>query len=97
MLLSAFLLIFEMALLLFGQDEVLAVCKKMVVRVEDLMRWSCVQPSCWSSCTKAASCGTNGVHRPQQQEEENGSRSSSGRAERKKRCFQWQSRSDRRR
>lgn len=49
-----------------SQDEVLAVCRKMVVRVEDLMRWSCLQPTCWS---KAASCGTNGVHRPPQNEE----------------------------
>lgn len=37
-----------------------------MVRVEDLMRWSCLQPTCWS---KAASCGTNGVHRPPQNEE----------------------------
>lgn len=52
----------------FGQDEVVAVSRKMVVRVEDLMRWSCVQPSCWSSRAKAATCGTNGIHRPLQAE-----------------------------
>lgn len=57
----------------FGQDEVLAVSRKMVVRVEDLMRWSCVQPSCWSSRAKAAAtCGTNGVHRPLQAEANGG-------------------------
>lgn len=35
-----------------------------MVRVEDLMRWSCAQPSCWSSRAKAATCGTNGIRRP---------------------------------
>ncbi|XP_053188123.1 AT-rich interactive domain-containing protein 5B [Scomber japonicus] len=32
-----------------GEDEVLAVSRKMVVRVEDLVRWSCLEPVGWSS------------------------------------------------
>lgn len=48
------------------QDEVLAVSRKMVVRVEDLVRWSCVQPAGWSSSLKALACGTNGLHKPPQ-------------------------------
>uniref|UniRef100_A0A3B4WI85 BAH domain-containing protein n=1 Tax=Seriola lalandi dorsalis TaxID=1841481 RepID=A0A3B4WI85_SERLL len=35
-----------------GEDEVLAVSRKMVVRVEDLVRWSCARPAGWSSCSK---------------------------------------------
>ncbi|KAM8834473.1 uncharacterized protein ACB058_016067 [Synchiropus picturatus] len=35
-----------------GEDEVLVVARKMVVRVEDLVRWSCGQPSEWSSSLK---------------------------------------------
>lgn len=65
-----------------------------MVRVEDLMRWSCAQPSRWSSCAKAASCGTNGVHRPLQSED---SASSSeplrGKTQSEKRLFQPQFRS----
>lgn len=38
----------------------------MVVRVEDLVQWSCVQPAGWSSCLKVAPCGTNGLHKPPQ-------------------------------
>uniref|UniRef100_A0A667YDU5 Zgc:77151 n=1 Tax=Myripristis murdjan TaxID=586833 RepID=A0A667YDU5_9TELE len=30
-----------------GEDEVLAVSRKMVVRVEDLVRWSCPEPASW--------------------------------------------------
>lgn len=48
------------------QDEVLAVSRKMVVRVEDLVRWSCAQPTGWSSSLKALVCGTNGLHKPPQ-------------------------------
>lgn len=54
-----------------AQDEVLAVSRKMVVRVEDLVRWSCAQPGDWCSGQKGASCGTNGLHRPLQSSEEN--------------------------
>lgn len=61
-----------MANAVFGQDEVLAVSRKMVVRVEDLVRWSCVQPSCWSRRGKAASCGTNGIRRSPQAEDSGG-------------------------
>lgn len=61
-----------MANVVFGQDEVVAVSRKMVVRVEDLVRWSCVQPSCWSSRVKAATCGTNGIRRPPQAEDSDG-------------------------
>lgn len=53
------------------QDEVLAVSRKMVVRVEDLVRWSCPQPADWSRGQKGALCGTNGLHRPLQSSEEN--------------------------
>ncbi|XP_031606149.2 AT-rich interactive domain-containing protein 5B [Oreochromis aureus] len=49
-----------------GEDEVLAVSRKMVVRVEDLVRWSCAQPAGWSSSLKAVACGTNGLHKPPQ-------------------------------
>lgn len=31
-----------------GEDEVLVVSRKMVVRVEDLVRWSCGRPSDWT-------------------------------------------------
>lgn len=48
------------------QDEVLAVSRKMVVRVEDLVQWSCAQPAGWSSSLKALVCGTNGLHKPPQ-------------------------------
>ncbi|XP_029029537.1 AT-rich interactive domain-containing protein 5B isoform X2 [Betta splendens] len=41
-----------------GEDEVLAVSRKMVLRVEDLVRWSCARPAGWSS--------SNGLHRPPQ-------------------------------
>ncbi|KAM9333300.1 uncharacterized protein KZ484_018323 isoform 2-T2 [Pholidichthys leucotaenia] len=46
-----------------GEDEVLAVSRKMVVRVEDLMRWVCAEPTGWSKSPKLP-CGTNGLHRP---------------------------------
>uniref|UniRef100_A0A3Q4HA66 BAH domain-containing protein n=1 Tax=Neolamprologus brichardi TaxID=32507 RepID=A0A3Q4HA66_NEOBR len=49
-----------------GEDEVLAVSRKMVVRVEDLVQWSCAQPAGWSSSLKALVCGTNGLHKPPQ-------------------------------
>ncbi|XP_028323147.1 AT-rich interactive domain-containing protein 5B isoform X2 [Gouania willdenowi] len=47
-----------------GEDEVVAVSRKMVVRVEDLVRWSCEEPFGWSGSTcsvlkEAPSC-TNG-------------------------------------
>uniref|UniRef100_A0A3Q3FXN5 BAH domain-containing protein n=1 Tax=Labrus bergylta TaxID=56723 RepID=A0A3Q3FXN5_9LABR len=32
-----------------GEDEVLAVSRKIVLRVEDLVRWSCVEPTGWSA------------------------------------------------
>ncbi|GAA6232530.1 AT-rich interactive domain-containing protein 5B-like [Lates japonicus] len=47
-----------------GEDEVLAVSRKMVVRVEDLVKWSCVGPAGWSGGPKAPPCGTNGLHKP---------------------------------
>lgn len=31
----------------FTQDEVLAVSKKIVVRVEDLVKWTCQEPPQW--------------------------------------------------
>ncbi len=36
----------------------------MVVRVEDLVRWSCRQPAGWS--LMSMHCGTNGLHKPAQ-------------------------------
>uniref|UniRef100_UPI0037E7CF5F AT-rich interactive domain-containing protein 5B n=1 Tax=Semicossyphus pulcher TaxID=241346 RepID=UPI0037E7CF5F len=48
-----------------GEDEVLAVSRKMVLRVEDLVRWSCVEPAGWSLKTLPP-CGTNGLHKPLQ-------------------------------
>ncbi|XP_030602916.1 AT-rich interactive domain-containing protein 5B isoform X2 [Archocentrus centrarchus] len=49
-----------------GEDEVLAVSRKMVVRVEDLVQWSCAQPAGWSSIPKTVPCGTNGLLKPPQ-------------------------------
>ncbi|XP_061558711.1 AT-rich interactive domain-containing protein 5B [Phycodurus eques] len=49
-----------------GEDEVLAVSRKMVLRVEDLVRWSCAEPAEWSSKPKAAPCIANGLHKPAQ-------------------------------
>ncbi|XP_023263426.1 AT-rich interactive domain-containing protein 5B-like [Seriola lalandi dorsalis] len=58
-----------------GEDEVLAVSRKMVVRVEDLVRWSCARPAGWSSCSKLPPapppCGTNGLHKPPQSSDGN--------------------------
>ncbi|XP_041657034.1 AT-rich interactive domain-containing protein 5B [Cheilinus undulatus] len=51
-----------------GEDEVLAVSRKMVLRVEDLVRWTCMEPAGWSKNVKPqmALCGMNGVHKPLQ-------------------------------
>ncbi|XP_074528107.1 uncharacterized protein LOC141791487 [Halichoeres trimaculatus] len=51
-----------------GEDEVLAVSRKMVLRVEDLVRWLCTEPTGWRSNmkTQMLSCGTNGLHKPLQ-------------------------------
>uniref|UniRef100_A0A3Q2TG47 Zgc:77151 n=1 Tax=Fundulus heteroclitus TaxID=8078 RepID=A0A3Q2TG47_FUNHE len=49
-----------------GEDEVLAVSRKMVVRVEDLVKWSHADPAGWSSSTECPPVGTNGVHKPPQ-------------------------------
>ncbi|XP_073335235.1 uncharacterized protein [Pagrus major] len=59
-----------------GEDEVLAVSRKMVVRVEDLVRWACGQPAGWSSCLKVLPCGINGLHKPPQSSDSNGIKSS---------------------
>ncbi|XP_068187149.1 AT-rich interactive domain-containing protein 5B isoform X2 [Antennarius striatus] len=48
-----------------GEDEVLAVSRKMVVRVEDLVQWLCATPAGGGS-VKPAPCGTNGLHKPLQ-------------------------------
>uniref|UniRef100_A0A3Q2YDZ4 BAH domain-containing protein n=1 Tax=Hippocampus comes TaxID=109280 RepID=A0A3Q2YDZ4_HIPCM len=40
-----------------GEDEVLAVSRKMVMRVEDLVRWSCAEPPGWIGKPKAAPYG----------------------------------------
>lgn len=61
-----------------GEDEVLAVSRKMVIRVEDLVRWSCGEPAGWSSSTKTppinGSNGSNGsfsLHKPPQSSDDN--------------------------
>ncbi|XP_061659787.1 AT-rich interactive domain-containing protein 5B [Syngnathoides biaculeatus] len=46
-----------------GEDEVLAVSRKMVLRVEDLVRWSCAEPAGWSDKPKAAPCVANGLRK----------------------------------
>jgi len=38
----------------------------MVVRVEDLVRWSCAEPTGWSSSPKPPPGGTNGLLKPLQ-------------------------------
>ncbi|XP_042354708.1 AT-rich interactive domain-containing protein 5B [Plectropomus leopardus] len=54
-----------------GEDEVLAVSRKMVVRVEDLARWACAEPAGWSSSLKLLPSGTNGLHKPLQSSDSN--------------------------
>uniref|UniRef100_A0A8C2XHE8 AT-rich interactive domain-containing protein 5B n=1 Tax=Cyclopterus lumpus TaxID=8103 RepID=A0A8C2XHE8_CYCLU len=56
-----------------GEDEVLAVSRKMVVRVEDLVEWACAESAGWSSSLKPPPCGTNGLHKPLQSSGGNGS------------------------
>uniref|UniRef100_A0A8D3ALB9 Zgc:77151 n=1 Tax=Scophthalmus maximus TaxID=52904 RepID=A0A8D3ALB9_SCOMX len=46
-----------------GEDELLAVSRKMVLRVEDLVRWSCVEPAGWSHSPKLPTVPTNGLHK----------------------------------
>ncbi|XP_035034280.1 uncharacterized protein zgc:77151 [Hippoglossus stenolepis] len=56
-----------------GEDEVLAVSRKMVLRVEDLVKWSCAEPAGWISSSKPPPpCGTNGLHKPPQSSDGNG-------------------------
>ncbi|KAM4620727.1 AT-rich interactive domain-containing protein 5B-like [Polymixia lowei] len=47
-----------------GEDEVLAVSKKIVVRVEDLARWSCPEPAGWRNSSHKTPGGANGLHKP---------------------------------
>ncbi|XP_077403310.1 uncharacterized protein LOC144036491 [Vanacampus margaritifer] len=57
-----------------GEDEVLAVSRKMVLRVEDLVRWSCDEPPVWSGGPKATPCVTpNGLHKAPPSSETGGS------------------------
>ncbi|MED6255161.1 hypothetical protein ATANTOWER_005416 [Ataeniobius toweri] len=49
-----------------GEDEVLAVSRKMVVRVEDLVKWSRAEPAGWSSSLMPPPAEMNGVHKPPQ-------------------------------
>ncbi|KAJ8385410.1 hypothetical protein AAFF_G00189360 [Aldrovandia affinis] len=46
-----------------GEDEVLAVSKKIVIRVEDLVKWTCLEPSGWKRISQKDK-GANGWHRP---------------------------------
>ncbi|TDH05249.1 hypothetical protein EPR50_G00141610 [Perca flavescens] len=52
-----------------GEDEVLAVSRKMVLRVEDLVRWACAEPAAWNSGLKPLPGNTNGLHKPPQSSE----------------------------
>ncbi|KAF1378180.1 hypothetical protein PFLUV_G00187790 [Perca fluviatilis] len=52
-----------------GEDEVLAVSRKMVLRVEDLVRWACAEPAAWNSSLKPLPGNTNGLHKPLQSSE----------------------------
>uniref|UniRef100_A0A8C7N4R1 Zgc:77151 n=1 Tax=Oncorhynchus kisutch TaxID=8019 RepID=A0A8C7N4R1_ONCKI len=45
-----------------GEDEVLAVSKKIVVRVEDLVRWTCPEPPGWKGGSQKSS-ETNSHHK----------------------------------
>ncbi|KAM6911903.1 uncharacterized protein PEZ65_016077 [Lycodopsis pacificus] len=54
-----------------GEDEVLAVSRKMVVRVEDLVQWACAESAGWTSSVKSPPCGTNGLHKPLQSSDGN--------------------------
>ncbi|XP_041720567.1 uncharacterized protein LOC121551950 [Coregonus clupeaformis] len=45
-----------------GEDEVLAVSKKIVVRVDDLVRWTCPEPQGWKGGSQKSS-RTNGHHK----------------------------------
>uniref|UniRef100_A0A3B5APB6 AT-rich interactive domain-containing protein 5B-like n=1 Tax=Stegastes partitus TaxID=144197 RepID=A0A3B5APB6_9TELE len=57
-----------------GEDEVLAVSRKMVVRVEDLVRWSCAEPAGWSSSSKTSNNNTpDKSSEPLKDKTENGS------------------------
>lgn len=48
-----------------GEDEVLAVSRKMVVKVEDLVRWSCLEEANgWKVPTRTDSHGTPLDHKP---------------------------------
>uniref|UniRef100_A0A3P9PAR8 Zgc:77151 n=1 Tax=Poecilia reticulata TaxID=8081 RepID=A0A3P9PAR8_POERE len=49
-----------------GEDEVLAVSRKMVVRVEDLVKWSRADLAGWSGGPMPPVVKTNGVHEPPQ-------------------------------
>lgn len=40
-----------------------------MVKVEDLVRWSCSEEAGWSIDRKPASNGTNGVHKPLQNDQ----------------------------
>nr|XP_057943857.1 uncharacterized protein zgc:77151 isoform X2 [Doryrhamphus excisus] len=55
-----------------GEDEVLAVSRKVVVRVEDLVQWSCAEPAGWSSRSKMSPCVLNGLHKPPQSSDDGG-------------------------
>ncbi|XP_056302214.1 AT-rich interactive domain-containing protein 5B [Danio aesculapii] len=45
-----------------GEDEVIAVSKKVVVRVEDLVKWTCQEPPHWR-------CSSSNVNGPQKSDE----------------------------
>ncbi|XP_018583922.2 AT-rich interactive domain-containing protein 5B [Scleropages formosus] len=50
-----------------GEDEVLAVSKKIVIRIEDLVKWACPEPASWKGRCRgvqhvfAATSGTSGT------------------------------------
>lgn len=51
--------------------------RKMVVRVEDLVRWAGAESAAWGSSMKPAPCGTNGLHKTLQSSDGGGGSSSS--------------------
>ncbi|MBN3298693.1 uncharacterized protein LOC136762852 [Amia ocellicauda] len=47
-----------------GEDEVLAVSKKIVIRLEDLVKWTCPEPDSWKRKGQVYG-GGNGLHKHQ--------------------------------
>ncbi|XP_056152776.1 AT-rich interactive domain-containing protein 5B-like [Lampris incognitus] len=48
-----------------GEDEVIAVSEKVIVRLEDLVKWTVWDPQAWRRGRKARNLNTSKVHRDQ--------------------------------